>query len=65
MVPSFIVRVGSGRISAFSSLYLIFGKGKSHFRCIEMLHLLFYFCIVVAKYYSSTLEMVYRTTADQ
>ncbi len=65
MVPSFIARVGNGKMSAFSSLYLISDKEKGHFWCIEMLRLFFCFHIVVAKYYSSIPEMVYHTAANR
>ncbi len=64
IVPSFIARVRSGRISPFSSLYLIFDKGEDHFRYIRMLRSFFYFHIIVTKYCLSTPEMVYCIAAD-
>ena len=64
MVLLFIAKVRSRRMSAFLSLHLISGKDKGYFRYIGMLQLFFCFYITVAKYCSSTLEIVYYTAAD-
>ena len=65
IVPLFIARIESGRISAGSSLHLISDKGDGHFRYIGILRSFFCFCIAVAKYCSSTPEIVNCTVADR
>ena len=65
MVALFIVRVSNRKTSAISSLHLIFSKGKDHFWYIEILQLLFCFCITMTKYCLNTPKMVYFVITDQ
>lgn len=64
IIFSFIAKVESRKISVFLSLYLISGKSKSHLWFIQMLRSFFYFLIVVAKYYSSVLDILYYIVAN-